>query len=145
VADGPIQSDIALAEGQFVKLDDERQMAFGWAYTAKMGDDLVVDHSGDFIDEAVLGELEDSIYNFVLVSREADEMHERVEGIGKLVESVLLTPEKMEKMGLKGDRVGWWVGFRVIDAEVWAKVKAGTYSAFSIRGAGVREEQTADA
>lgn len=135
------KSRMDLATGSFSKLDEERQLAFGWAYVAQKGDDLVVDHSGDYIDKQALGDLEDAIYDFVLVSREADEMHERTEGVGKLVESVLFTPDKMEKMGLQGDRIGWWVGFKVMDGEVWQKVKDGTYPAFSIRGVGERDEE----
>lgn len=30
--------------------------------------------------------------------------------------------------------VGWWIGFQVTDADVWEKVKDGTYSMFSIEG-----------
>ena len=36
--------------------------------------------------------------------------------------------------------VGWWIGFKVTDPEVWEKVKDGTYSMFSIEGEAVREE-----
>ncbi len=131
-------------KGQFAKQDDERQLAFGWAYTAQIGDELVVDHSGDFIDKAALPSLEDAAYAYVLESREADEMHETFEGVAKLVESLMLTPEKAEAMGIETDRIGWWVGFKIEDKAVWAKVKDGTYSAFSIRGSGTREEVTVD-
>lgn len=33
---------------------------------------------------------------------------------------------------------GWWVGFKVLDDEVWKGVKTGKYSMFSIRGSGQR-------
>lgn len=138
MATDPTQSDVAY-RGKFAKLDDERQIAFGWAYVVSFGDDIVLDHSGDFIDAQALPDLEDAIYKFVLESREADEMHVRFTGVGRLVESVMLTPEKMEKMGVQSDRVGWWLGFKLAD-EVWAKVKDGTYGSFSIRGVGRREE-----
>lgn len=131
--------DHTFAKGEFAKLDEERQIAFGWAYVASIAGELLVDHSGDFVDEVALPHLEDSVYKFVLESRAADEMHARFEGVGYLVESVMLTPEKMEAMGVEGDRVGWWVGFKLAD-DVWAKVKDGTYPSFSIRGAGRRQE-----
>ena len=132
--------DMRKVSGEIAKLDDERQIVFGWAYTAELGGKPVVDHSGDFIDKAALGELEDAVYDFVLDGRTADENHERFEGVGRLVESVILTPEKLEKMGLPTDgRLGWWVGFKVDDATVWAKVKDGSYAAFSIVGVGERE------
>ncbi len=122
------------------KTDDDRQLAFGWAYTASIDGALVVDHSGDFIDKAALPALEAAAYVYVLESREADEMHETFENVAKLVESIVLTPEKAEMMGIVTKRTGWWCGFKVQDPDVWAKVKDGTYSAFSIRGTGKREE-----
>jgi len=33
---------------------------------------------------------------------------------------------------------GWWVGFKVQDPEVWAKVKTGERTGFSIHGHGRR-------
>jgi hypothetical protein len=128
------------ASGEFQKIDAERQIAFGWAYTAAIGDKLVVDHSGDFVDEEAIPFLEDAVYEFVLESREADEMHERFTGVGKIVESVLFTPEKMKVMGIEGERIGWWVGFFISDEEVWGKVKDGTYPAFSVRGLWDKDE-----
>ena len=125
--------------GQFSKLDDERRLAFGWAYVAEDDGSVVIDHSGDVVDKAALTDLEDAVYDYVLESREGDEMHVRTTGVAKLVESVLVTPDKLAAMGLSGGRTGWWVGFKVIDPTVWAKVKDGTYSMFSIRGSGVRE------
>jgi hypothetical protein len=39
-------------------------------------------------------------------------------------------------MGLAKDAlpVGLWVGFKIDDADVWAKVKSGEYPMFSIQG-----------
>lgn len=126
--------------GEFSKLDEERRIAFGWAYTAKIGDFIVLDHSEEFIDDIALPDLENAVYTFVKDVRQADEMHLRDDGVGVLVESVMLTEDKIEKMGLTGERVGWWLGFFVQDDQVWAKVKDGTYAQFSIRGIGDREE-----
>lgn len=125
--------------GDFTKVDPERRLAFGWAYVAEKDGQLVVDHSGDFIDKAALPALEDAAYEYVLVSREADEMHEKLYGVAKLVESIMLTPEKAAAMGIETNKIGWWVGYKIHDDEVWAKVKDGTYAAFSIRGVGEKE------
>ena len=125
--------------GEFAKTDDDRRLAFGWAYVADDDGMVVMDHSGDFVDKAALPDLEDSAYEYILKSREADDMHERFDGIAKLVESVMVTPEKLQAMGLQGTRTGWWVGFKIQDEGVWEKIKSGTYSAFSIRGRGTRE------
>lgn len=125
------------------KLDAEKHLAFGWAYVTEEDGQVSADHSGDFIDKAALPDLEDAAYEYVLVSREADEMHQTFQGIAQIVESVMITPEKAEAMGIVTKRFGWWIGFHVSDEAVWAKVKDGTYSAFSIRGVGEREEVAA--
>ncbi len=126
--------------GEFTKLDDEKRLAFGWAYVAEDDGQVITDHSGDFIDKAALPDLEDAAYEYVLLSREADEMHEKLEGVAQLVESLMLTPEKAAAMGIVTKRFGWWAGFKIQDDDVWAKVKDGTYPGFSIRGRGQREE-----
>lgn len=130
--------DISL-QGDFAKVDSERRLAFGWAYVADDDGNVVVDHSGDFVDKVALPDLEESAYEYVLKSREADDNHERFDNIAKLVESVFITPEKLKAMGLEGGRTGLWVGFKIQDDAVWQKVKSGEYSAFSIRGRGRRE------
>lgn len=60
-----------------------------------------------------------------------------------LVESVVFTEEKMQAMGIpKGTLpVGWWIGFKVLDKEVWEKVKDGMYPMFSIEGEAERVEE----
>lgn len=126
--------------GTFTKLDEDRRLAFGWAYVMEVDGKLSVDHSGDFVDKAAELALEDAAYDFVKAGRGADEMHVVLEDIAKLVESLFLTKEKALAMGITGvTKFGWWVGFKVVDDEVWAKVKDGTYPGFSIRGSGRRE------
>lgn len=68
-------------------------------------------------------------------------MHERG-GAAVLVESVVFTEEKTQAMGIPAGAVpvGWWIGFKVLDEDVWEKVKDGTYSMFSIEGEAIREE-----
>jgi hypothetical protein len=116
------------------KTDDDRQVAFGWAYVTKKADGTeVTDHSGEFIENVEI--LEDAAYVFNLHYREGDERHtETVKA--HLVESFVSTPEKLEKMGLTRDALpeGWWTGWYIPDAEMFAKVKSGEYSMLSIGG-----------
>ncbi len=128
----------------FEKVDDERRLVWGWAYVVDDGGAPVVDHSGDFVDNLALPAFEDAVYEYVLKSRQADEMHERFDDVAVLVESVMVTPDKLDAMGLSGDRTGWWVGYRVTRDEVWEKVKNGTYGGLSIRGRGRREALAED-
>ena len=126
--------------GTLSKLDDEKHLAFGWAYVTEEDGHVVADHSGDFVDKAALPDLEAAAYDFVLVSREADDMHVQLTDVAKIVESFMLTPEKAEAMGLVTKRFGWWIGFKISDEAVWQKVKSGERAQFSISGAGEREE-----
>jgi hypothetical protein len=66
-------------------------------------------------------------------------MHNKM-GIGVLVESVALTREKADAMGIPNfNRVGWWGGFKITDEATWQKIKGGELRAFSIGGRGRRE------
>lgn len=126
--------------GTIAKLDDDRRLVFGWAYITKTPTgDVIIDKQGDFVDDD--WELETAAYEFVKGEGFGDEMHLDVP-VSKVVESVVFTPEKLEKMGLAPGSLptGWWVGFEVDDDEVWAGVKNGTYKAFSIGGSGFREK-----
>lgn len=127
-----------IARGEIRKLDEDRRLVFGWAYVAKRVDGAqVVDYSGDYVED--IDGLEDAAYDYVLNSREGDEMHtEKV--AAQLVESMLFTPAKTEAMGLAKDApTGWWIGLKVLNEDTWAKVKDGTLRMFSIAGSGERE------
>jgi hypothetical protein len=122
-----------------VKVDAERQYVFGWASVAIAKDgSQVEDLQGDLID---LDDLEEAAYQFALQYRESGVMH-KGESVGNLIESFMVTPAKLEAMGLPPDSLpqGLWVGFHVPDAEVFAKVRSGDYAMFSIQGDAVREE-----
>lgn len=121
------------------KVDEFRHLVFGWASVSitKHGD-TVIDHQEDIIEP---DELETAAYAFNLQFRKTGEMHVG-EAKGDLVESFVVTPDKLEKMGLPQDAlpVGWWVGFYIPDEEVFQKVRDGTYKMFSIQGRAIREE-----
>ena len=100
--------------------------------------DQVLDHQDHLID---IEDLEEAAYLFALEFRTTGEMH--VGDVqGHLIETFVVTPEKLEKMGLPKDSLpqGWWVGFHIPDASVYKKVKDGLYKMFSIQGTAVAEE-----
>lgn len=122
-----------------MKSNDEKMLAFGWASVSMTVDgELVEDWQNDIIEPE---DLERAAYEFVELYREGGEMHERG-GAAVLIESVVFTEEKMEAMGIPAGTlpIGWWIGFKVLDEEVWEKVKDGTYSMFSIEGEAQRVE-----
>jgi hypothetical protein len=127
------------AVGEIEKRDDEQQLVFGWSSIAKHKDGTVeVDKQGDVLED--IDQMEKVAYDFVLNSRDGGEMHVR-KGVSTLVESFVSTPEKWEAMGIPEGTlpVGWWVGFKVHDKEVWKAVKSGKYKQFSVHGSGTRK------
>ena len=118
---------------KILKSNDEKMLAFGWASVSiRANGELIEDWQKDIVEP---DELEKAAYNFVELYREGGEMHERG-GAAVLIESVVFTEEKMRAMGIQEGTVpvGWWIGFRVLDPDVWEKVKDGTYTMFSIEG-----------
>lgn len=125
--------DILKGRFHIAKSDDEKMLAFGWASVSmRIDGELIEDWQGDMIEP---GELEDAVYEYVRLYRDGGEMHERG-GIAVLVESVVFTEEKMKAIGIPDGTlpIGWWIGFKVLDEDVWEKVKDGTYPMFSIEG-----------
>lgn len=132
-------------ETEFSKVDDEQRTVFGWASIVKMDGKPVVDRQGDYID---IEELSKSAYDYVVSSRKGGHQHKRTETgdplhVSDMIESVVLTPEKIEKMGLPPETPqGWWVGYKVRDDEIWDAVKKGEVTGFSVHGKGRRHPMT---
>lgn len=123
------------------KADNDQMLAFGWANVAIAANgERIEDYQEDIIEPE---ELEKAAYEFVQFYREGGEMHERG-GCATLIESIVFTEEKIKAMGIReGDvPIGWWIGFKVTDLEVWKKVKSGEYPMFSIEGEAERVEAT---
>lgn len=131
------QKNIAKGRFKIFKSDDEKMLAFGWAsISMRVDGELIEDWQKDIVEPE---ELEKAAYDYVLLYREGGEMHERG-GAAVLIESVVFTEEKMQAMGIPVGTipVGWWIGFKVTDKDVWEKVKDGTYQMFSIEGVAER-------
>jgi hypothetical protein len=126
------------------KADKDKRLVFGFAKFSEDPDNrgsYYVDRQGDVIE---IEELEKSAYDFVLTSRDGGTMHQ-TGGDATLIESFMVTPEKLQKMGLAEDALpaGWWTGFYVHPVEAgqpdpWDKITKGEYTAFSIEGEGRR-------
>lgn len=112
----------------------DQNLVFGWASIVEKDGETVVDKQNEII---LAADLEKAVYEYVLFKRVGGEMHES--HAGPLVESLMLTAEKREAMGIGDGPLGWWVGYKVAP-EIFAKVKDGTYKMFSIGGGGVREK-----
>lgn len=119
-----------------VSADDQR-LVFGWASIVEdEAGNLIVDSQGDTITP---DELEKAAHNFMSDSRAAGFMHNG-KVIGKIVQSLVVTKATEEALGVSFGKCGWFIVMKVEDPDVWARVKTGELSAFSIGGRGVRKE-----
>lgn len=129
-------------EGEFSKVDSDKRQVFGWASIVEMNGRPVVDLQGDYIS---IDEVEKAAYSYVHKSRKGGDMHLRDgdQAVHKsdMIESFVVTPEKKKALGLPDDTpTGWWVGYQVNDDALWAKVKSGERTGFSIHGRGRRSD-----
>lgn len=122
------------------KIDDEKRLVFGWAnVSVRKSGETIVDHQGHF---TPIEELEPAAYEFALSYRDAGGDHTKGYITGQMVESVVITKEKLQMWGLAPNAMpeGWWIGFHVDDDTAWEKVKKGDYRMFSIEGVALPEE-----
>ena len=125
---------------EFSKLDSDKREVFGWASVVELNGQPVEDRQGDIITPE---ELERAAYSYVQKSRIGGNQHRR-EGdtpfhASDMIESLVLTKEKVEKMGLPPTTpLGWWVGYKVHDDDTWSAIKKGDLTGFSIHGRGRR-------
>jgi len=123
-------------ECEIKKIDQDKQLVYGWAYVSEKGGEYVIDHSGEYIH---IDDLQKAAHGFMLNSRNVGDSH-KVIGIGKVVESMVFTKELQDQLGIGLGKVGWMIGMKVEDKEAWDKVKGGEYKMFSIGGASRRVE-----
>jgi hypothetical protein len=129
-----------LWSGEISKVDVEKRQVFGYASVTTIDGEPVVDRQGDFMD---IEDIEDAAYEYVTKSRVGGSQHKR-DGdqpfhAMDMIESFVITPEKIETMGLPEDTpLGWWTGFKVHDEPTWQDYKDGKKTGFSIHGRGKR-------
>lgn len=131
-------------DAEITGIDEDRRQVFGWATVTHVDGEEVIDRQGDYIP---LEEIEKAAYNYVLTSRVGGDMHSRDGDAPKhtadLIESVIVTPEKAEAMGLTDAKnYGWWLGMKINDDEQWELVKKGERQGFSIHGKGKRTDHS---
>jgi len=116
-----------------LKSDPVQQVVYGWAgkYLDVDGS-VLVDLQGDMIEPEVI---EKAAVSFMEDYRESGVMHEG-ESVGTIVASLVTTPEIVK--ALFGPDVhlpvGWLVGVRYPDANIYKRVVSGELAMFSIQG-----------
>lgn len=127
-------------EIEISKVDEDKRQVFGWASVVEKDGVPVVDLQGDFIP---VEEMEKSAYSYVRKSRKAGDMHQRVGDdprvVGEMIESFVVTNDKKAALGLPEETpTGWWVGLQIEDENLWADIKSGKRTGFSVHGTGRR-------
>lgn len=119
------------------KSNGEEGLVSGWANVAVNADgSLPLDWQDDIIRTEVL---EKAAIQFMMDYRGSGVMHEG-EAKGVVVESIVFTKEKQACLGIPEGTVpeGWFITVKVLDPEVFARVKDGTFKMFSIQGSAKR-------
>lgn len=127
---------------KFSGVNEEKQVAFGWAIVSKVDGEDYYDLQNDHIPEDAM--LEASI-DFMENSRVAGDMHTKEQDGVKKAGSVLfafpLTTEAAKALDITSKNTGLMIGMKVTDREVWKKIKDGTYTGFSIGGLRITDEE----
>lgn len=122
-----------------LKSDTTQQVVYGWAgkYIDEAGKPLV-DLQGDIIDPE---EIEKSAVDFMLEHRASGVMHEG-KAVGTIVASLVTTPEIVKALFGADAKVpvGWLIGVKYPDKEVYKRVVSGELSMFSIQGSADTED-----
>ena len=121
-----------LKKFNITKFQEDQQLVFGWCMISQWEDGTeYYDYEGDGIDPQ---ELETMAYNYVLNFGDVDLNHE-YETLGRVVESVVTTLEKQAALGITNPiPVGWFIGLKIQDDQLWQDIKSGVYESFSIGG-----------
>jgi hypothetical protein len=119
------------------KIDVERREITGWASVSlDAAGRAVVDSQGDHIP---LDELEEAAHEAFARSEgraTAGDMHRRI-GVGDIIESIMVTPEKraaMPELFVPSGPSGWLVTMKIHDDATWADIKSGKKLELSIAG-----------
>lgn len=124
---------------KIAKYREEQGLVSGWANVARWADGTApLDWQGDVI---LPEELEKAAVEFMLSFRDSGVMHKGT-STGTVVESIVMTKEKQQAMGIPDGVVpeGWFITVKVHDEAVREKIKSGAYRMFSIQGKSKRRK-----
>lgn len=113
----------------------EKRMAYGFASVIDKDGEPIIDSHNHKIDEETLIK---AAHNFIKMYRNSKEMHNGP-SIGDVVESIVLSKDIREVLGIEKDMTGWFIGMKINDDDVWEKIKSKEYKMFSIGGTAISE------
>lgn len=117
-----------------------QQVTYGWASVSVDDGQVVTDLQGDQVEP---DELEKAVTRYMLdyhaqQAGGAGVMHQ-TEPKCEVIASLVTTPDIVQAFGL-GEKVpvGWILGLKVLDPDVWRRVESGELKALSIQGTAER-------
>ena len=126
------------AASRITKIDEEQRLVYGWALVTDEHDQPLVDLQDDVVS---VDDIRETAHEFIKGKRVLGRMHRQM-GVGELVESVVLSKDLQQALGIALGIEGWFVGVKVHDDDTWQRVRKGELSMFSIGGTGERTPLT---
>lgn len=131
-----------------IKADHEQRMVYAWASVISENGEPVVDSQGHIIEAH---ELEKAAAAFMEECRFMTLEHERNQdgsfssdlSKADVIHSFPLTADIAKAFGIKCDREGWLIGYRLNDDDLWEQTKSGKLGGLSIGGWVERLEEAA--
>jgi hypothetical protein len=136
----PLACKAARLSIPIAKFDDDLQIVWGWASVIEENGQAVIDLQGDVIEPS---ELMKAAHEFVSSSRQGGFMHTKAADgslieVGEVLDSMVFTREVQKALDIDLGMVGWFIGMRVDDTEIWKRIRSGQMRAFSIGATGIR-------
>ena len=111
------------------KFDEEQHLVYGVVLVPEQ-----VDKQDDIVDA---GEIREAAHNFMLASQRLKVMHSELKKI-RPVESFIAPCDMTFDGGFVVSKGSWVLVSKVLDEEVWEKIKFGTLTGYSIGGKALR-------
>lgn len=128
----------------FVKVDSELGLVFGWAIVCKKDGEEYFDLQGDHIPEDSMLE---AATDFMLHCRKAKDMHVRGEEgdlPGSVVFAYPMTTDVAKAFGIKTKTTGLMIAMKPDSPEILEKFASGEYTGFSIGGNRIKDDPIED-
>lgn len=117
------------------EVDEDRQYVAGWASVVEVDGVPVLDSQNDTM---TVPDLVESAAEFMRHHRKGKDTHKGSADKIEYTESVVFTAEVQRALGIDLGFVGWWLGGKVKDPDLWQSVRSGVFRGFSVGGSGVR-------
>ncbi len=121
---------------QVMKIEPEARVFYGWASVVEVDGETVSDWEGDGWSPA---EMEKAAWDYASGDGTHGVMHGTM-ATSDLIASVPFTKDLQEALGIDLGKVGWLVGYRVNDLDLWDRIKSGDLPDLSIGASGERHE-----